>query len=85
MNMKNKYIVSSLALALLFGCVPDSRDLNMPDSAVYFVDNVVNKGIQSVLMYDVQSEVETPVHVYCSGLAGGSTNVSASESADSLA
>ena len=83
--MKNKYIVSSLALALLFGCVPDSRDLNMPDSAVYFVDNVVNKGIQSVLMYDVQSEVETPVHVYCSGLAGGSTNVSASVSEAYLA
>lgn len=83
--MKNKYIVSSLALALLFGCVPDSRDLNMPDSAVYFVDNVVNNGIQSVLMYDVQSEVETSVHVYCSGLAGGSANVSASASEDYVA
>ena len=77
MKMKNKYIVSSLALALLFGCVPDHRDFNMPDSAVYFTDNAENKGVQEVIMYDVQSEVEVPVYVYCGGLAGGTANVTA--------
>lgn len=75
--MKNKYIVSSLALALLFGCVPDSRDFNMPASAVYFTDNAENNGIQKVLMYDVQSEVEVPVYVHCSGLDKSSATVSA--------
>ena len=77
MKMKNKYIVSSLALALLFGCVPDSRDFNMPDAAVYFTDNAENKGVQVAVMYDVQSEVEVPVYVYCGGLVEGSATVTA--------
>ena len=77
--MKNRYIVSSfMALALLWGCVPDSRDFDMPDSAVYFVDNVANNGIQSAVMYDIQTEVDVPVYVYCSGFNGGTPAVSTS-------
>ena len=85
MKMKNKYIVSSLALALLFGCVPDSRDFNMPDSAVYFTDNAENKGVQEVLMYDVQTEVEVPVYVHCSGLNSSNATVSAAVNEEYIA
>ena len=76
--MKNSIIVSSLsALALLCSCVPDHRDFNMPDSSVYFTDNTANKGVQHVLIYDVQTEVETPVYVHCAGLQAGTSNVKA--------
>lgn len=64
-----------MALSVLFGCVPDNRDNNMPESAVYFVDNVANNGVQKALMYDVQSVVEVPVYVYCSGFYGGAPEV----------
>ena len=66
-----------MALGMLCSCVPDHRDFNMPDSTVYFTDNTANKGVQHVLIYDVQSEVETPVYVYCAGLHGGNANVKA--------
>ena len=66
-----------MALAMLCSCVPDHRDFNMPDSAVYFTDNTANKGVQKILMYDVQSEVETPVYVHCAGLRAGTTQVKA--------
>ncbi|MBR5384413.1 MAG: DUF1735 domain-containing protein [Bacteroidales bacterium] len=76
--MKNRLIVSTfMALAMLCSCVPDHRDFNMPDSAVYFTDNTANNGVQQVLLYDVQSEVETPVYVYCAGLNAGTSNVKA--------
>lgn len=65
-----------MALVLLWGCVPDSRDFDMPDSAVYFVDNVANNGVQSAVLYDIQTEVDVPVYVYCSGLNGGTPAVS---------
>lgn len=74
-----------MVLALLWGCVPDSRDFDLPDSAVYFVDNAANKGVQKVTMYDVQSEVETSIYVYCSGYQGGSPNVTVSEAEDYIA
>jgi Domain of unknown function (DUF1735). len=78
MKMKNSIIVSSfMALALLCSCVPDHRDAYMPDSAVYFTDNTANKGVQHILMYDVQSEVEAPVYVHCAGLHAGNANVTA--------
>ena len=86
MKMKNRYIVSSfVALAVLFSCVPDHRDFNMPGASVYFSENSANNGVQSVLMYDVQSEVETPVYVHCSGLKGGSTKVTAHVAEDYIA
>ena len=66
-----------MALAVLFSCVPDHRDFNMPDAAVYFSDNSANNGVQKVLMYDVQSEVETPVYVHCAGLNAASATVTA--------
>lgn len=66
-----------MALAMLCSCVPDHRDFNMPDSAVYFTDNTANKGVQKILMYDVQSEVETPVYVHCAGLRAGASQVKA--------
>ena len=66
-----------MALAVLFSCVPDSRNDNMPDAAVYFSDNSANNGVQKVLMYDVQSEVETPVYVHCAGLNSSSATVTA--------
>ena len=66
-----------MALGMLCSCVPDHRDFNMPDSSVYFTDNTANKGVQHVLIYDVQSEVETPVYVYCAGLNAGTANVKA--------
>ena len=66
-----------MALGMLCSCVPDHRDFNMPDSTVYFTDNTANKGVQHVLIYDVQSEVETPVYVYCAGLNAGTANVKA--------
>ena len=66
-----------MALAVLFSCVPDHRDFNMPDAAVYFSDNSANNGVQKVLMYDVQSEVETPVYVHCAGLNNASATVTA--------
>ncbi len=66
-----------MALVTLCGCMPDHRDFNMPDSTVYFTDNTANKGVQHVLIYDVQSEVETPVYVYCAGLNAGTANVKA--------
>ena len=81
--MKNRYIVSAfMALAVLFSCVPDSRNDNMPDSVVYFVDNVANNGVQSAVMYDVQSTVDVPVYVYCAGLNGGNPSVSAKVAAE---
>ena len=73
-----------MALALLWGCVPDSRDFDMPDSAVYFVDNVANNGIQSAVMYDIQTEVDVPVYVYCSGFNGGTPAVSTSVAYESI-
>ena len=66
-----------MALAMLCCCVPDHRDFNMPDSAVYFTDNTANKGVQKILMYDVQTEVETPVYVHCAGLHAGASQVKA--------
>ena len=66
-----------MALAMLCSCVPDHRDFNMPDSTVYFTDNTANKGVQHILIYDVQSEVETPVYVHCAGLNAGNGNVKA--------
>ena len=66
-----------MALALLCSCVPDHRDFNMPDSSVYFTDNTANKGVQTILMYDVQSEVETPVYVHCAGLNAAESSVKA--------
>ena len=66
-----------MALSVFFSCVPDHRDFNMPDTAVYFSDNSANNGVQTVLMYDVQSEVENPVYVYCGGLEAGSGKVTA--------
>ena len=51
-----------MGLALVCSCVPDHRDSQMPDATVYFSDNTANKGVQQVLVYDVQSEVETPVY-----------------------
>ena len=77
-----KSILSILALALLVSCVPDHRDFNMPASSVYFTDNSANKGVQEVVMYDVQSSVETPVYVHCAGLKAGSAKVSAKVSTD---
>ena len=78
MKMKIRNIVPTvLALAVFFGCEPDHRLDNLPDSAVYFVDNVANNGVQEALLFDVQSEVEVPVYVYCSGNFGGTPDVSA--------
>ena len=45
-----------MGLALVCSCVPDHRDSQMPDATVYFSDNTANKGVQQVLVYDVQSE-----------------------------
>ena len=79
MKMKNVYYIVSfmMALAVFFGCIPDTRDANMPDSAVYFVDNAWRNGIQEVTMYDVQDKVELPVHVYSAGLKEESPVVTA--------
>lgn len=77
-----KSIISFMALALLCSCVPDHRDFNMPEVSVYFTDNSANKGVQEVVMYDVQSDVETPVYVHCAGLKAGSAKVSAKVSED---
>lgn len=71
-----------MALAMLCSCVPDHRDSNMPDSSVYFSDNAANKGVQSVLMYDVQSEVETTVYVHCAGLNAATSKVTAKVAED---
>ncbi len=70
------------ALALVCSCVPDHRDSQMPDATVYFSDNTANKGVQQVLVYDVQSEVETPVYVYCAGLNAETSHVKAHLSSD---
>ena len=81
--MKNRYIVSALmALAVLFSCVPDHRNDNLPDSAVYFVDNVANNGVQTAVVYDIQTSVDVPVYVYCSGYYGGTPAVSTSVAFD---
>lgn len=79
MKMKNVYYIVSfmMALAVFFGCIPDTRDANMPESAVYFVDNAWRNGIQEVTMYDVQDKVELPVHVYSAGLKEESPVVTA--------
>lgn len=79
MKMKNVYYIVSfmMALAVFFGCIPDTRDANMPDSAVYFVDNAWRNGIQEVTMYDVQDKVELPVHVYSAGFKEESPVVTA--------
>jgi hypothetical protein len=74
-----------MALALLCSCVPDHRDAYMPDPAVYFTENTANNGVQKILMYDVQSEVENPVYVYCSGLNAGTSNVKARVANDYIA
>ena len=57
-----------MALTLLCSCAPDHTD-----PTVYFTDNTADKGVQEILMYDFQSEVETPVYVSC-------TDVNAAES-----
>jgi len=66
-----------MALALLCSCVPDHRDFNMPEASVYFTENSANNGVQKILMYDVQTEVETPVYVHCAGLKATESNVKA--------
>lgn len=71
-----------MALAVLFSCVPDHRNDNLPESAVYFVDNVANNGVQSAVVYDIQTEVDVPVYVYCSGFNGGVPTVSTSVAFD---
>ncbi len=71
-----------MALAMLCSCVPDHRDFNMPDSSVYFSDNAANNGVQTVLMYNVQSEVETTVYVHCAGLNAATSKVSAQVAED---
>ncbi len=70
------------ALALVCSCVPDHRDSQMPDATVYFSENTANKGVQQVLVYDVQSEVETPVYVYCAGLNAETSHVKAHLTSD---
>ncbi|MBQ3997245.1 MAG: DUF1735 domain-containing protein, partial [Bacteroidales bacterium] len=81
--MKNIFIVSSvMVLGMLCSCVSDHRDFNMPDSAVYFTDNTANNGIQKVKLYDVQTEVETPVNVYCAGLKAAEATVTAKVAED---
>jgi hypothetical protein len=54
----------------------------MPDATVYFSENTANKGVQQVLVYDVQSEVETPVYVYCAGLNAETSHVKAHLTSD---
>ena len=71
-----------MVLGMLCSCVSDHRDFNMPDSAVYFTDNTANKGIQKVKLYDVQTEVETPVNVYCAGLNVAEATVTAKVAED---
>ena len=75
--MKNKYILSMILAATVFSaCEPDHRNDNLPESAVYFVANSENKGVQSALMYDIQDESVYNVYAYCSGYYGGNPNVS---------
>lgn len=71
-----------MALALLCSCVPDHRDFNMPEASVYFTDNSANNGVQQILMYDVQPEVETPVYVHCAGLNAAASSVKATVATD---
>ena len=72
-----------MALAVLFSCVPDSRNDKMPDAAVYFVANSVRNGVQTVAMYDVQTEaINAPLHVYCAGFNEASPTVSAKVAED---
>ncbi len=71
-----------MGLALVCSCVPDHRDSQMPDATVYFSENTANKGVQQVLVYDVQSEVETPVYVYCAGLNAETSHVKAHLTSD---
>ena len=77
MKIRNIIPTVILASAALCSCEPDHRLDNLPDSAVYFVDNLVNNGVQEAQLFDVQTNVEFPVYVYCSGNFGGTPDVSA--------
>lgn len=79
--MKKSFIILA-GLALVCSCVPDHRDSQMPEASVYFTDNTASKGVQKILMYDVQSEVDAPVYVYCAGLNAGEAKVKAAVATD---
>ena len=79
--MKKSFIILA-GLALVCSCVPDHRDSQMPEASVYFTDNTASKGVQKILMYDVQSEVDAPVYVYCAGLNAGEAKVQAAVATD---
>lgn len=74
MNIKH-FVLLFLALAALTGCEDDHRNDNLPDSAVYFVNNSVMAGVNEFEMYDVQEDVSYPIYAYSSGFNESDANL----------